>query len=408
MTFGFVSGYDKKGLKRGRKTISKLFSKLKYRLSFRFLSGIKENFRTNLKGLGKNPFFYVGVILVVLFTFSCCVYSDVPNSVAVSDYSQGNGSAALKGVVGLRQQDLFFDQKETLLPESPDLNIIQDNSLGEVSVPQILSSKVLGAILGTDYFDENRKEVVEYSVESDDTLSSIAQKFGISLNTLLWANDLSKSSKIKVGQKLVILPVSGVVYHVKSGDTISDIANKYKGQIDEIIAFNELSNEGDIYIGDILVIPNGIMPIKPPTFAQIPVSNSYFIFPTEGKITQGIHWYNAVDIANKCETPIYAAAQGTVLKVKLTSSTSRWAYGGAGNHLTILHPNGVVTYYGHILMSFVSPGDEVYQGQKIALIGGGPGTAGAGSSTGCHLHFEVVGAENPLTRYYLGSTIQYK
>ena len=92
------------------------------------------------------------------------------------------------------------------------------------------------------------------------------------------------------------------------------------------------------------------------------------------------------------------AAGGRVLKVRLTSSTSRWAFGGAGNHITILHPNGVVTTYGHIATSFVNPGDEVSQGQIIALIGGQPGTPGAGRSTACHLHFGVSGAKNPFAR----------
>jgi hypothetical protein len=80
-----------------------------------------------------------------------------------------------------------------------------------------------------------------------------------------------------------------------------------------------------------------------------------------------LHWYNAIDFDGQCGDPIFAAAGGKVLKVKLTSSTSRWAFEGAGNHLTILHPNGVVTFYGHLLTSFVNPGDQVSQGQIIAL-----------------------------------------
>ena len=99
-----------------------------------------------------------------------------------------------------------------------------------------------------------------------------------------------------------------------------------------------------------------------------------------------------MDFANSCGASIFAAAGGEVLKVK---------YGwnlGAGNVLTILHPNGVVTSYGHILKSLVNPGEQVSQGQMIALIGGQPGTSGAGISTGCHVHFSVVGAANPFGR----------
>ena len=56
----------------------------------------------------------------------------------------------------------------------------------------------------------------------------------------------------------------------------------------------------------------------------------------------------------------------------------------------------------------VKPGEKVYTGQNIASMGGAPGMAGAGKSTGCHLHFQVIGAKNPLSVYKLGSTISYK
>ncbi len=332
----------------------------------------------------------------------------------VSDVSktkliQGNEGAFLESLFekldNSKEGNLFFDQKRVVLPESPDLSVIQQNSLVGVSCPQILSSKALGAIVG-ESFDETHNEIIEYIVKEGDNLWSIANEFGISLDTLRGANSLSGDT-ITIGKKLVILPIDGVIHHIKSGDTVSEIANTYKGKTDEILAFNELSDEGDIYIGDILLIPGGVIPKTPSLVVQVPIGSSYFIFPTQGKITQRLHWYNAVDVANDCGTPIYAAASGTVLKVKMTSSCSRWAFGGMGSHLTILHPNGVVTYYGHISVRFVSPGDEVYQGQKIALIGGQPGTPGAGRSTGCHLHFGVSHAKNPLRNYSTGSYIEY-
>jgi hypothetical protein len=207
---------------------------------------------------------------------------------------------------------------------------------------------------------------------------------------LLWANNLSSKSKISVGQKLIILPVSGAIHYVKSGETLSEIAKIYKGDVEKIVSFNELSDEKDIFVGDILVIPDGIMPASRPQYSEIPVANSYFIVPTNGRISQGLHWYNAVDFANECGAPIFAAAGGQVQKVKYGYNM------GAGNYLTILHPNGVVTMYGHILSSLVNPGDQVSQGQIIAFVDGKPGTPGAGISTGCHVHFEVIGARNPF------------
>ena len=259
----------------------------------------------------------------------------------------------------------------------------------------------MGALIEGYTAEDVQKIIVEYIVEDGDSLWSISEKFNVSLNTLLWANNLNQNSIIQPGQKLIVPPVSGVIHHVKAGDTVSEIAKKYKAKTEDVISFNNLSNEADVFVGDILVVPDGVMPSPTVSYTStwVPIATSYFICPISSpcRITQGIHWYNAVDFSHgNCGEPVFAAAGGTVLKVKLTSSTSRWAFGGAGNNLTILHPNGVVTSYGHILTSFVNPGDEVSQGQIIALMGGQPGTPGAGKSTACHLHFGVIGAKNPF------------
>jgi len=294
-------------------------------------------------------------------------------------------------------QDLFAQPAKNFLRESPKMTFIQDNSIIGLSPPATITPQVLGTLLGSIEDEaERRNEIIEYVVRPADTISSIAAEYDISLNTILWANDLSSKSIIKIGQKLVILPISGVVCHIEKGDTLSEIAKTYKGEISEIIAFNELSSEGDIFIGDILIIPNGEMPVSKTTYyasSQIPIGSSYFICPTaDCRITQWLHWYNAIDFGAKCGSPIYAAAAGVVQRVEYGWNS------GAGNFVKILHPNGVVTMYGHVQKSLVSPGQEVSQGEMIALIGGKPGTPGAGNSTGCHVHFDVIGARNPFAR----------
>jgi len=290
------------------------------------------------------------------------------------------------------QTSLTWDTKKI---DSPDLNLIEKNSILGVSPPIFISPQVLGSLEAKDY--QTRNEILEYIVEPGDTLSGIAKKFNISLNTILWANDLNQSSTIKPGRKLIILPVSGVLHYVKKGDTLSEIAQTYKAEVEEIVAFNELSGEDDIFVGDILIIPNGKTPKNTTQTSLashwVPVASSYFICPITPPcaLTQGLHWYNAVDLSHgKCGEAIFAAAGGTVQRVR---------YGwnrGAGNYLTILHPNGVVTMYGHLQTILVKPGQKVNQGQIIALMGGKPGTPGAGRSTGCHLHFGVYGGKNPF------------
>jgi len=298
-------------------------------------------------------------------------------------------------------RDAFVSVAQKPKPVLPEFIIVQENSFRAISPPYIITPKVLGALIGGfDIESIQRTEITEYIVEDGDTLWAVRGKFDISLETLMWANDLTHTVLIRPGQKLIIPPVTGIIHHVKAGETVGEIAKIYKAESKEIVSFNVLSGEADIFIGDILIIPNGTMPtITQYARTWVPLSNSYFMCPISSpcRITQGLHWYNAIDFSHgKCRESIYAAAGGQVLRVNLTNSTSRWAFSGAGNNITILHPNGVVTMYGHISTSLVNPGDTVYQGQTIALMGGQPGTPGAGNSTGCHVHFGVRGARNPF------------
>lgn len=300
--------------------------------------------------------------------------------------------------------NLFFSQNSNQRFENPDLKIIEDSFVYGVSATHILSTQTLGSVNGgLSQVEEGRKEVTSHTVQSGDTIESIAEQFNISSSTLLWANNLSKNATLKVGQSLVILPISGVMHVIKSGNTVSELARTYKSKTEDIIAFNNLVNEGDVFVGDILIIPGGVMPPKGlPSNGQVPLPDSFFIYPTEGSITQGLHYYNAVDIANTCGTPVYAAAAGTVQRARYG-----WNHGG-GNNITILHSGGVATYYGHLMSIFVKSGDKVTVGDRIALVGGGPGMSGAGISTGCHLHFDVIGAKNPFAKYFKGALLKYK
>jgi len=280
---------------------------------------------------------------------------------------------------------------------SPNFYLVQTVSVKGVCSPANLESKVMGVLIdgtGAD-FPEQRKEVIEYIAQQGDSLQSIADNFNVSLNTLLWANELTAKSKISTGQSLIVLPVSGVIYEAQGGDSLNKIAKRFKGNAEDIVSFNELADEEDVFAGDFLIIPGGVMP--PPQLqiasTPIPLASSFFICPISSpcQISQGLHWSNAIDFTHgKCGEAIFAAAGGEVLRVKYGYNQ------GAGNNIKIVHPNGITTFYGHIMASFVNTGDKVSQGQLIALIGGKPGTPGAGMSTGCHVHFQVSGARNPF------------
>lgn len=367
----------------------------------KYLGGIRAFVRgcyTILKGSRRDPFLSLGIVALILF-----VSIEIMGGFTITRPALGDIKvlSTLSAIITER-----FNQPSFLMPiqkirEAPDLSFFNKNSLAAVSPPMVITPQALGVLIQGGDLPEVNREIMEYTIESGDTLWSLSEEFNVSLNTILWANDLNQNSVLQPGQKLIILPISGVIHHVQNGDTISDIARTYQVGAEKIIAFNELPASGDIYIGDILIIPDGVMPIKPSPVQYVPLASSYFICPIGNPcgLTQGLHWYNAVDLSqHKCGTPVFAAAAGKVLKIRLTNSTSQWAFGGAGNHMTILHPNGVVTYYGHIAASTVSQGDSVSQGQIIGYVGGAPGTAGAGYSTGCHLHFGVQGAKNPFAK----------
>lgn len=247
---------------------------------------------------------------------------------------------------------------------------------------------------GSDPFAAMRREVATYTVQNGDTPFDIAIKFGINTDTILLANNLHDGDIIRPGDKLIILPINGVRIKIGAKDTVASLAKKYSGKVEEIIAFNELSQEAFLETGSFIIIPNGEMPAAPlpkvtlPKYTKeiLPVSN-WLIAPTTGKNWGRVHASNGVDISNPCGTPIYAPAAGKVI----LSDGIGWN-GGYGKYITIQHPNGVITLYAHASRLLVEAGEGVAQGQLIALMGT------TGRSTGCHLHFEVRGAKNPLAR----------
>lgn len=254
----------------------------------------------------------------------------------------------------------------------------------------------------------------KYTVEPGDTISGIAERFGISVNTVLWANNLTARSLIRVGQELIILPVTGVTHTVRKGETLSAIAKKYGTDVDKILAANRVSSPEQIRIGETLVIPDGKPPAPPPAPArqvtptrlgdvrdvfrppsEAPPSRTYdgveLVWPTNQKrINQYFKWrHQGLDINGTLQDPTYAADAGIV-------TFAGWNKSGYGNMILIDHGNGMVTRYAHHSKLFVKAGDQVAKGQSIGMVGS------TGRSTGPHLHYEIyVNGKrvNPLEYY---------
>ena len=242
-------------------------------------------------------------------------------------------------------------------------------------------------------------EIITHVVEEGETISDIAERYGLRKETILWANNLTEKSTIKPGQSLEILPVDGVRHKVVRGDTIYSIGKKYGltgSQVQMIVdyPFNEFLNDEtfDLVAGQYLMVPEG----RPPTAAVSPIATSRsnfgvltpdagtvsatgsFIWPASGGISQGYSFYHkAIDISNGAGGAILAADAGVV-------AVAGWVDGyGYGNRVMIDHGNGFVTLYAHLSVVQVRVGQRVGRGDVIGQMGS------TGRSTGTHLHFEI-------------------
>lgn len=252
------------------------------------------------------------------------------------------------------------------------------------------------------YSDDNnyKEEITKYTIKQGDTISSIAEYFGISTNTVLWTNNLQSASIIKPGNVLEILPITGIKHIAKEGDIIEILAKKYKASAEEIAFFNGLEKDQTLEKSAVLVIPGGVMPnsMLPkakksapkniPAYAAANQFSGQFIYPASGHNFGRIHANNGIDISNSNGGPIYAAASGTVILADNSGYN-----GGYGKHVKIQHSGEVITLYGHMSKVYVKQGQQISQGTIIGMMGN------TGRSTGTHLHFEVRGARNPLAKY---------
>ncbi len=265
-----------------------------------------------------------------------------------------------------------------------DITIVNDSALLPDSGP-LGTIADIAEIPPTD-------QISLYVVRKGDTLSDIAKMFNVSVNTILWANDLPRASALKEGQTLTILPISGVRYIVKKGDTLASIAKKYKGDAEEIAQFNGLDHGAALAVGQIVIVPDGELIVTPTKTPDIKPGSKLATFIgnllrpiTGGRKTQGIHGFNGVDLASYMGADVFAAASGNVIIAR----SGGWN-GGYGSYIVIDHGNGVQTLYSHLSAVKVAQGQRVAQGQVIGALGN------SGRSTGPHLHFEVRGAKNPF------------
>lgn len=257
----------------------------------------------------------------------------------------------------------------------------------------VLSAATTNEETSTIISEKPRAEIINYTVQNGDTVSSIAQKFGISIDTIRWANDLTSISAIKLGQILKILPVTGVVHKVAKGETIYSIVKYYSSDAQSVVdfPFNTFVNDETfaLAVGQLLIVPDGVKPKETPWSAGVYIARKtpdagvvsatgIFVWPTAGIISQGFRWYHpAIDIANRVGPPILAADSGKVVVAGWPDSQ------GFGNRVIIDHGNGFQTLYAHLAKIYVVSGQTVKRGDQIGQMGS------TGRSTGTHLDFRI-------------------
>ena len=243
-----------------------------------------------------------------------------------------------------------------------------------------------------------------YKVRAGDSLTGIANRFGVSMMTVMWANHLKTAAAVHTGQVLTIPPVNGVVLSVHEGDTLASIAASYSIPADRIYQLNGLQDSA-LVVGQTLILPGAVEagPVAPRTIVKPapriskplnnPASGSgpvvrppahygggKFAWPVVGGnsyISQYFHaGHYAIDIAGDYGTKVVAAGDGIV-------TFAGWKNNGGGYQVWIAHGDNLFTTYNHMSAITVGSGETVTRGQQVGR------TGQSGNATGPHLHFEV-------------------
>ena len=234
-----------------------------------------------------------------------------------------------------------------------------------------------------------------HTVGAGETLTGIANQYGVTMMTVWWANKLTSKDDLHVGQKLVIPPVNGLIVTVKDGDTLDALAASYKVDAANVVAVNEL-DDPTLIIGQTIILPGAVgAPIPTPKPVARPVSKGgscnncsgpanysggAFSWPVSGGgnyISQYYHYgHYAIDIAADYGSTVRSAASGTVI-------FAGWKGNGGGYQVWIAHGSGLYTTYSHMSAVTVGAGAGVGAGTQVGRVGQ------SGRATGPHLHFEV-------------------
>ena len=258
--------------------------------------------------------------------------------------------------------DFVFADKSEYVDESGNINL-SDSSLAFALQPV---------------------EFQKYTVKSGDNITRISKKFGLSnISTLIAVNNISNARKLQVGEVLKIPSTDGVIHSVAKNETLTGIASKYGVAVETLLDVNDLSTSV-LQAGQNIFIPGARLDsyslkmalgelFKCPITAKWRLSSAYG--NRADPFTGVKKFHTGMDMAAPTGTPVKATLDGKVVAVSFNQ-----VY---GNYVIISHINGYQSLYAHLHTATVKVGQRINQGEKLGLVGS------TGYSTGPHLHFTV-------------------
>lgn len=267
----------------------------------------------------------------------------------------------------------------------------------------------------TEIPNRPRVDVITYTVVSGDSVFGIAERFSLKPETILWGNYsvlADNPHRIQTGQELTILPVDGTYHRWSAGENLEKVAEYYGITAEDILEWpgNRVDpidydpENPPFEAGDMLIVPGGhrelvdygppVIPRSDPAVARTygpghcgtivegVIGTGTFLWPANNHFLSGYDYnpsanHPAIDIDGDTGDPIYATDNGVVVY-------SGWSNNGYGNLIVLDHGNGWQSLYAHLYDVYATCGQSVYQGTTIGALGN------TGSSSGSHLHFELI------------------
>jgi murein DD-endopeptidase MepM/ murein hydrolase activator NlpD len=229
----------------------------------------------------------------------------------------------------------------------------------------------------------------EYRVKRGDSVSLIAQKFGVSVGAIIASNEIRNARTLQEGAVLRVPNIDGIPYSIKNGDSLSRIAASFNVPLEVILDVNDIKSDR-IRTGETLFIPGARM-----NDIDLRMSlGELFMYPVQSRfitshfgmrkdpISGAVNLHTGIDLRASTGATVMASLDGVVSVI-----SENWLY---GKHIIISHDNGYKTLYAHLNSFSVKQGDRVARGRKIGEAGN------TGYSTGPHLHFGMYDKNNKL------------